>query len=133
MAEAIAKQHAQEMNIKSAGVFAADGSPASTNTVEVLTEKGITIDHSAKLLTKELVDWANYIFTMTHSHKQLVMKQFPDSLPKVYTLKEFSLNQLGDVVDPFGGPIEVYRETYQELNESIQALVKQLEKDHNKF
>jgi protein-tyrosine-phosphatase len=129
MAEAIAKHHSNGINIKSAGVYAVDGSPASTHTVEALSQQGISINHFAKLLTKELVDWATYIFTMTQSHKDIIVREFPESLPKIYTLKEFSLHIQGDVMDPYGGPIEAYRQTFKELNESVQALLKELERN----
>jgi protein-tyrosine-phosphatase len=129
MAEAIAKHLSKDIHIKSAGVFAAEGSPASIHTVEALSEQGISINHSSKGLTKELVDWATYIFTMTHSHKDLIVRQFPESLPKIYTIKEFAQHSRGDVMDPYGGPIEVYRQTFNELNEYVQALLKELEKN----
>jgi protein-tyrosine-phosphatase len=129
MAEAIVKHLAKGINVKSAGVFAADGSPATIHTIEVLREQGIPFQHSSQLLTKDLVDWATYIFTMTHSHKELVYERFPESIHKIYTLKEFSQHQPSDIVDPYGGPIEIYRQTYEELTESIQALLKEIEKN----
>ncbi|WP_456277435.1 low molecular weight protein arginine phosphatase [Bacillus sp. AK128] len=129
MAEAIAKHLSEGIHIKSAGVFAADGQPASTHTAQALLEKGIPVQHSSQLLTSELVDWATYIFTMTHSHKDLILRQFPEALPKIYTIKEFSHNQPGDVIDPYGGPLEIYRETYKELDVCVKALLKELEQN----
>lgn len=129
MAAAIAKHHIKEINIKSAGVFATDGSSASTNTVEALREQGIPIEHSSKVLTRELVEWATYILTMTHSHKELALKKFPEAIGKTFTIKEFSQDQSTDVIDPYGGSLEVYRQTYKELNSSVQLLVSKITKE----
>ncbi|MBM7662450.1 protein-tyrosine phosphatase [Bacillus mesophilus] len=129
MAEAIAKHLSNDIHIKSAGVYAVEGSAASIHTVEALSEQGVPINHSSQGLTKNLVDWATYIFTMTQSHKDMIVRQYPESLPKIYTIKEFAQNSQSDVMDPYGGPIEVYRQTFNELNEVVQALLKELEKN----
>ncbi|KAA0548606.1 low molecular weight protein arginine phosphatase [Bacillus sp. BGMRC 2118] len=126
MAEAIAKQNVQDIHVKSAGVFAADGSPASIHTVEALREQGIGIQHSSQLLTEELVNWSDYIFTMTHSHKQLVIERFPQAGVKTYTLKEFAEGSAGDVMDPYGGSLAIYRETYNELKTMVDSMVEKL-------
>ncbi|WP_141430962.1 low molecular weight protein arginine phosphatase [Bacillus sp. 03113] len=129
MAEAILKNMKIEgMEVKSAGVSAVDGSKASYQARVVLEEQGIKHDHSSSFLTKELVDWADYIFTMTTSHKYMLMNQFPSSIEKVFTIKEFAFNNKnGNVSDPFGGTVEMYRETYNELNEMIKLITQKME------
>jgi protein arginine phosphatase len=128
MAEALAKYKAAHLNVKSSGVFASEGSCASENTMKALEENGIQLNHSSQALTKELVEWADYIFTMTTSHKQLVGSSFPIALDKTFTLKEYGGYQNHDVLDPFGGALEVYRETYKELDEAIVNMLKKIDK-----
>jgi len=127
MAEAIFRELMNDdMEVKSAGVFAMDGSDASENTKAVLFEKGISIDHSSSQLTEELVNWATYILTMTKSHKELVIHHFPHAKDKTYTLTEFVAEKEGDhadIGDPFGGSVEIYRQTREELSEKIQKLM----------
>lgn len=126
MAEAIVRHKLKDIQVKSAGVFAADGSPASANTVEALREEGISINHSSQLLTEALVNWADYIFTMTNSHKQLVVDRFPQATSKTYTIKEFAEGSNGDVMDPYGGSLSIYKETYKELTVMIDGLIDKL-------
>ncbi|KFZ42386.1 low molecular weight protein arginine phosphatase [Anoxybacillus flavithermus] len=126
MAEALLK-HKQlpHVQVKSAGVFAFDGSDASQHAKAVLAEKGIHIDHRAALLTKEHIDWATYVLTMTESHKQHVLARFPEAEGKTFTLNEF-LGDNKDVIDPFGGAIDVYRQTRDELEQAIEKLHEKL-------
>lgn len=129
LAEAILK-HKQNnrIEVKSAGVYAIDGAEASYQAKQVLTEKGIDHNHTSSILSKELLDWATHVFTMTVGHKQAIVGQFPAAIEKTFTLKEFVTGaKWGDVVDPFGGSVEQYRKTYQELDNLIHQLVKQLE------
>lgn len=126
MAEALLR-HKQlpHVQVRSAGVFAFDGSDASQHAKAVLAEKGIHIQHQSSLLTKEHVDWATYILTMTESHKQHVLSRFPEAEGKTFTLYEF-LGDSKDVIDPFGGSIDVYRQTRDELEQAIEKLHEKL-------
>ncbi|MFD1735166.1 low molecular weight protein arginine phosphatase [Bacillus salitolerans] len=128
MAEALTRHKDPHVEVQSAGVFASAGSPASTNTELVLKEKNIEINHSSKQLSKELIDWADYIFTMTTSHKQLVGERFPEALDKTFTLKEYSELPLHDVADPFGGPLEWYKQTFEELDEALDIALKKIDR-----
>lgn len=129
MAEALLKHKGNsDIQVKSAGVYADIGSKASNNTQLVLEENGIECNHTSSPLTEELVEWATLILTMTTSHKFSVIDRFPHSAQKVYTLKEFVSEQaiMPDISDPFGGPIDFYRETYKELEPLIEALEKKI-------
>lgn len=129
MAEAMMKSKAgNEINVKSAGVFATNGSAASPQTIQVLTEKGISSNHKSSFLSQELINWATYILTMASGHKQAITTRFPEIADKVYTLKEFVSNNGmdTDISDPYGGSIDIYRETYDELEPLIDALLKKL-------
>lgn len=130
MAEAILKnKKIDHMEIKSAGIYAVDGSEASYQVKEVLSEKGILFEHSSSLLNKELVDWATYIFTMTNTHKSRIANDFPRAIEKTFTIKEFAdNNKYGEIMDPFGGSVSQYRETYAELELLIEKIVDKLEK-----
>jgi protein arginine phosphatase len=90
MAEALLKHKLNEIEVQSAGIFAFSGQDASDGTRQVLKEKGIDINHRSKPLTKELVDWADLILTMTTNHKQSIITQFPNTYDKVHTLKEYA-------------------------------------------
>jgi protein arginine phosphatase len=130
MAEALLKhKQLSHIHVKSAGVFAMEGSDASEHAKAVLAEKGVDIDHRSSLLKKEDIDWATYILTMTTGHKQHVIGRFPEAKGKTFTLKEFVSGQEGDIFDPFGGSVETYRQTREELEQLIEQLIKKLQED----
>lgn len=128
MAEAILKnKNISGLEVKSAGVFAMDGTPASSHTQKVLEEENIQHLHQSSALSQELVDWATYIITMTKGHKESVIGMFPEVSGKVFTLKEFADDDAnGDIVDPFGGSLELYRKTYKDIDDSIIGMLRKL-------
>ncbi len=134
MAEAILKHmNLPGVEVRSAGVFAMDGSGASANARKVLDEQKIPHSHRASSLTKELTEWATHILTMTTAHKQAVIDMFPEAGRKTFTLKEFAgAEQNLDISDPFGGPVEVYRATYNEIQENIKKIAAKLQEPEDK-
>src|SRR5213592_4659653 len=76
MAEGLFRQAVKgptDFRVLSAGVGAADGMPPSEYAVQALKELGIDISRQrSRVLTAELVQQADYIFGMTHSHVDAV-------------------------------------------------------------
>lgn len=133
MAENIAKYLLQawgetDIEVSSAGVFAQPDAPASDHAIAVLKEGGLDLsEHRARQLTVDMVDKADIVFTMTRSHKNMVLSLVPQAEGKVYALKEYALDkqQDSDVSDPFGGDLETYRQTAKELSTLVEdALLK---------
>ncbi|MEH7379408.1 low molecular weight protein arginine phosphatase [Bacillus sp. JJ1533] len=123
MAEAILRKKAgNNVEVKSAGIFAGEGSPASVNTTQVLEENGIQCQHSSSLLNQDHIEWATCILTMTSQHKQAILYNFPEARDKLFTLQEF-VDGNGDVSDPYGGSVDIYRETYAELEPLIEKVL----------
>lgn len=127
MAEAIMKHKKQDWKVQSAGIYAAAGSRAAVHAVQVLVESGIAIDHASKAMSADVANWADVIFTMTVNHKQAVLSSFAAAAGKVWTLKEFVHGRQGDVADPYGGSMEDYRRTYEELDELITQALRKLQ------
>lgn len=90
MAEALLKQKMPKIEVQSAGIYAGEGEPANENTISVLKDVGITLDHSSQPVTDDLLDWADLVLTMTTGHKQALILQHPNDQEKYYTLKEYS-------------------------------------------
>ncbi|WP_096911876.1 low molecular weight protein arginine phosphatase [Neobacillus jeddahensis] len=128
MAEAILKnKNLTGFEVKSAGIYAANGSEASTHAKQVMEDNGVAHNHRSSMLTGVEVDWADLILTMTASHKFAIQQQFPQSGRKVFTLKEFGGEPFNhDVVDPYGGSREMYEATYRELQEFIDKAIEKL-------
>lgn len=130
MAEAFLKsRNIPNVEVKSAGIYANNGQDASRYAKEVLSDQEIVHQHSSKQLSLEDVEWATLILTMTSSHKLGIQNLYPQYSDKVYTLKGFVhpiQDYDDDVVDPFGGSKYHYLETFNELRNLIEALIKKL-------
>jgi len=131
MAEAILKsRNLEEIEVKSAGLFAMPGSPISQNAKSVLNEQNIDFVHTAQIVSLEDLKWANLILTMTTGHKEALLQNFPQMADKTFTLKEYVRNNNDlDVFDPFGGDISTYRDTLRELSGLMDDLEKNLLED----
>jgi protein arginine phosphatase len=129
MAEAILKSKKIDgLKVKSAGIYAATGSEASAHAKKVLDDHHIEHNHSSTMLSKDSVQWADLILTMTGSHKNAILQQYPDSAGKVFTLKEFTGEKYAvDVVDPFGGNLAIYQETFVELDKLIKQAIEKIQ------
>jgi len=117
--------------VASAGIAAQPGEPASINAIKVMKDIW-NIDlsgHRASRLTKEIVENAFLILTMSQSHKNLISSIFKDCSDKIFTLKEHvkipELRGL-DIHDPFGLSLAEYESCAKEINLAVQALVKLL-------
>jgi|SRR5690625_4660704 len=131
MAEALLKKKAPHLNVKSAGIFAHPNDSANKKSLQVLKEREIQLEHAAQTVSKDLLQWADLVLTMTTAHKQVLLEKFPDNKQKYYTLIEYTTEGNKkypsiDILDPFGGDISTYKQTLQELDTHIDALVKKI-------
>jgi protein-tyrosine phosphatase len=131
MAEAIFNNFCDIEEIKaiSAGAAVAKNSKTSKNSTLVVKENiGLNLsERIAVQITKEMIENSDLILTMTSYIRDLLTNSFPEFKSKVYALNEYVLLE-ADVVDPFGGDIEVYRQTYNQLKKSILLLLNKLKK-----
>jgi protein-tyrosine-phosphatase len=89
----------------SSGIAAASGAPASESAVDALRDIGIDLrPHRSQPLTRELVEEADLIVTMTAEHSARVVWRFPDTAPKVRLLTSFLPEKIADedIPDPVG-------------------------------
>lgn len=125
-----AKAFGKDFEAKSAGVFAPEGFPASQEAIEVL-KQDYNIDisnHRSKSLRRQDLEEADLILAMSNSHKQSILSKYPEYSNKVFTIKEF-VGLEGEVEDPYGMPIEVYRETARELEDLISKVITKISQE----
>jgi RpiB/LacA/LacB family sugar-phosphate isomerase len=115
----------------SAGLGAMEGQPPSPFAVQVVKELGIDISGlRSRMLTPELVQQADYIFGMTHSHIDTVNLLYPQSAEKTFLLREFDETldvYEKDISDPIGGSYEVYLNCRDQIEQGIVSLVRFLD------
>lgn len=109
----LAEKNGWQATAKSAGLFVTERK-VSANSLEVCRENGIDISsHIPTPITAELITEADVILTMTASHKAAF-----GGMDKVLTVSEY-FSDGGDVTDPYGGNIEIYRQTFSQLENLI--------------
>jgi glycine hydroxymethyltransferase len=117
--------------VLSAGLGAADGQPPSPYAVQAVQELGIDISNErSRMLTAELVQQADYIFGMTHSHVDTVQLLYPQAAEKIFLLREFdeTLDTFEkDISDPIGGSYEVYLNCRDQIEQGIASLLQFIE------
>src|SRR5580765_3723239 len=134
MAEGIFRRAVQgrgDYRVFSAGLGAIEGQPPSTYGVQAVKELGIDISgQRSRMLTPELVQQADSIFGMTHSHIDTVMMLYPFAAEKTFLLREFdeTLDQFEkDISDPIGGSYEIYLTCRDQIEQGIPSLLRFIE------
>jgi len=116
-----------DYQIMSAGLGAVDGQPPSVHSVTAMKELGIDISKQrSRMLTGELVQQADYIFGMTHSHVDTVQLLYPKAAEKTFLLREFddTLDPYEkDISDPIGGSFAVYRHCRDQIEQGISSIL----------
>ncbi len=126
MAEAIARDllGGEAAAVRSAGVSAGDGYPATEEARIAMERAGLDLSgHRSRQLSRQLVDWAGVIYTMTDAHRAAVLALDPSAADKVMNLDPDG----GSIPDPFGMPVEAYIETAGALRELIARRLKEMQ------
>ena len=126
MAEGLLRHHLEEhgqagdFNVRSAGTWAVEGSPASVNSVRTMLEWNINLsEHAAHLLTMEDVKEASLVLVMEKTHRDDIVRLLPEEAYKIHLLSE--MVGLRDAVeDPYGEDMEAYRDTAGHIAELIE-------------
>ena len=119
----IAEKNDLDILVDSAGVFAAIGECAADNAIAAMKKRNIDLSlHRTKPLTEELIGMADVILTMTEAHKMLISNMAEG---KVFTLMEYAGGE-GDISDPYGGDLEEYEETADEIYDALVDIAEKL-------
>ncbi len=114
-----------DVRIRSAGLFAMEGAPASENAVRVLQEWDIDVSsHRSRPLTEEHAREADLILVMTEGHRREILQLWPDLENRTRLLGSFGTRQDAfDIPDPMGLSPDVYRCTRDRINGAISDLI----------
>jgi protein-tyrosine phosphatase len=112
--------------VRSAGVWAADGRPASFYAIQVMARRGIDISgHRAHNLTQADVEEAALILVMASEHAKPIETLLPQHKPKIRLLSEMEGRHY-DIPDPGGGPLHEYLQCADELEDLIERSYPQI-------
>src|SRR5262249_49456328 len=116
------------VRVQSAGISTVRGASASDGAQVVASENGLDLSlHRSQPLTPELIRWADLILGMGPSHLVGVAEMGGAEKAALVTgfLDDDSLGTA--IEDPYGGPLEAYRETYIQLEHAVGGLLSRLE------
>lgn len=108
------------VKVGSAGLNTMDGQKMSENSLKALKLMGYKpYGFKSKQLTKQILDKSDLIICMTQSHKNALY-----GVENVYTVKE--VTGLNDVIDPYGGNINVYVKTSHQIEDACNVIIEKL-------
>lgn len=112
------------MIVSSAGIAAMMGSYASPEAVQAMFEMGLDLrGHETQPLSETLVRHADVIYTMTQSHREAIVAQWPGAAERTCLLATSG----ADVSDPIGGPLQRYRQCAAQIRSELEARLDELE------
>src|SRR5690606_18848265 len=89
--------------------------------IAVAARRGLDLsDHRSTPFDPELAEWADLILTMSPSHLEAIRRSGVGDRAALFG--DFAAGEEGagaPVPDPFGGPEELYEETFQELERLV--------------
>jgi Putative translation factor (SUA5) len=113
----------QGVVVASAGISAAPGGRAAEEAMSVMRERKLDISaHESQPLLDRTVRFADLILTMTRSHRDAILTHWPEAEPRTHVLSRGR----GDVADPIGGPIDLYRRCAEQIDEYLASWVDEL-------
>jgi protein-tyrosine phosphatase len=112
--------------VMSAGIAAMSGGCASHDAIRVMSDRGIDLSrHESQPLSDRLVRFADVIFTMTRGHRDAILAQWPGAASRTIVLG----GAQGDVADPIGGTVEIYRKCADQIDEFLTPHIEGLDLD----
>jgi tRNA threonylcarbamoyl adenosine modification protein (Sua5/YciO/YrdC/YwlC family) len=109
--------------VMSAGTTAQAGGRSAPEAVETLKARGLDLSqHESQPLSERIVRFADVIIAMTRGHRQAILEAWPEAEPRVHLMSR----GCGDVADPIGGPLELYRKCAEQLDAYLADWVDEL-------
>ena len=119
----------KKFTFKSAGVFAQNNQPASSNSKKAIEEKSLSLEnHRSQQITQKLIDQSFMILGMTLSHIQQLEFQYENLPVKIFPFCYWLDSHENDIPDPFGGNLFEYQNCLRSIEASIPSIAQYLER-----
>ncbi|SDM67923.1 protein-tyrosine phosphatase [Acetanaerobacterium elongatum] len=107
----------------SAGLDVKKGARISENALIVMNEIGVDMSsHRAKMVTAEMMQEADCVFTMSSTHKNMLEALFPKDANKIRVLGH-------PIFDPYGQNLEFYRFSRDSLKDKVYTAMDEFRED----
>ena len=109
--------------VASAGLAADYGSQASPESVEMMRRRGLDLRaHASQPLTDRLLEQADYCYTLTNQHRNLILGGHPDTADRVQVLARDGK----DISDPIGGGWNHYASCADSIEQHLVKILDEL-------
>lgn len=116
---------------ESAGLFSADGAPASHGAIRIMRELGADITaHRSRALRAAMAEGADLIVGMTRDHVDELKRRFPALSGRIRLLSSFGAAPPSDLGDPIGLDEFVYRRIRDGMDAAMADIVLALRASH---
>jgi protein-tyrosine-phosphatase len=106
--------------VESAGLSAPHGMPASPEAVKLVDKLGGRLSrHQSQPLSSRLLNQADYVFTMTNTHRSTILQHHPELTARVRTLAEDG----SDIADPIGQGFDEYRRCLEQITTHLERVL----------
>lgn len=114
----------RRIEVTSAGTHALHGHRAHKEGVTAMAEIGIDIsDHRARQITRDIARGSDLILVMEAAHSSIVKRLLGWGRSKPRKISEFHPEGLlEDIADPYGAPLEAYRDCIRVLRPCIEGV-----------
>jgi len=124
MAEYILRKKHPDFEVKSKGIIARIGEPASEHAVTICKNNGIDLSqHKAEQISVEDFKHFDLILPMTVNHLNFLSEEQPSgSKAKIILLLDYTLNEVKDIPDPYLKDQKSYEEIYEILDNALNKI-----------
>ena len=123
-----AKSEGLDFEADSCGVAAQPFYQVPPQVSDFLQKEGVVNSaHHPKLITEELVDWADIVLVMENWHYEAAADMFPENIGKLRLLKTCCpgvADEKADIPDPAGQSDKFYSRVLGEIKNCIDCLIK---------
>jgi protein-tyrosine phosphatase len=110
--------------VMSAGIAAGMGSRASAEAIQAMSKVGLDLaGHETQQVSESLVRQADVIYTMTQSHREAIVDQWPAAAERTTLL----CTDGSGVLDPIGGPADRYRQCADQIRYELEIRLETLD------
>ena len=103
--------------VMSAGIAAIPGASASPEAVEVMKNRGISLEeHKTQLLSESLLRYADRVYVMGRAHKEAICKEFTEDADRISFLSADG----SEISDPLGGDVSVYQKCAAQIESELE-------------
>jgi protein-tyrosine phosphatase len=113
------------IQVESAGLRAASGSPSPPLAVAAAAERGISLKgHRSRPLTAAMVDGADWILVMDLDHRRRLLAAHRQAAGKVELLARYDPDRSAspEIVDPMFGGADLYGRVYARIEAAVDGL-----------